>query len=154
MTQRKPGVDATEAMGSALKSQYHGVLAMLRQAIERCSDELWANSEYANPFWRIAYHTLYYTHLYLQPNEASFRPWEHHQTGLQDMDDIPSSPDIQDLIELPHRPPQTGEPVSTSCCEYTCGPKLALLIRWSSTPLVKATGELFHPRNTAPAGGA
>ena len=41
---------------------------------------------------------------------TSFRPWEHHQTGIHDLDDIPAPPEIQDLTELPHRPPQTGEP--------------------------------------------
>ena len=112
---------ATEALRSALKSQYHAALAILRQAIERCPEDLWSSRDYANPFWRIAYHTLYYTHLYLQPHVSAFRPWEHHQTGLQDMDDIPGPPEIVDLTELPHRPPQTGEP-------YT---KAQVLAYWS-----------------------
>ncbi len=95
-----------------LKSQYHASLAMLRNTIEQCPDELWSDREYVNPFWRIAYHTLYFTHLYMQPNLQSFRPWEHHQTGLQYMDDIPAPPEIDDLVELSHKPPQTGEPYS------------------------------------------
>ena len=53
----------SEALRSALKSQYHAALAMLREAIEKCPDELWASDEYTNRFWRIAYHTLYFTHL-------------------------------------------------------------------------------------------
>ncbi len=111
MAQREPAAaSATEALKAALKSQYYAALAMLRQAIERCPNGLWSNRDYANPFWRIAYHTLYGTHLYLQPNEAAFRPWEHHQTGIQDLDDIPAPPELQDVLELPHRPPQTGEP--------------------------------------------
>ena len=102
--------DATLALGSALKSQYHAALAMFRLAIERCPDRLWSGGEYVNPTWRIAYHVLYYTHLYIQPSAADFSPWEHHQTGIHDLDDIPAPPEIQDLTELPHRPPQTGEP--------------------------------------------
>src|SRR5215467_12750277 len=71
-----------DALRSALKSQYHATLAMLRAAIKRCPDDLWLSSQgHANPIWRIAYHTLYYTHLYLQPNNSTFRPWEHHQRG-------------------------------------------------------------------------
>lgn len=93
----------------ALKSQYHSCLAMLRQSIEKCPAELWADSSYTNPFWRISYHTLYFTHLYLQKDMYSFTPWEHHQTGIQDMDDRPAPDDILELTELPHRPPQTGE---------------------------------------------
>ncbi len=102
----------TRALKSALKSQYHGALGMLRLAIERCPERLWASDEYCNPFWRVAYHTLHYAHLYVQPNVDTFRPWEHHQTNIQHLDDIPAPPEIEDLIEFPHRPPQTGEPYS------------------------------------------
>jgi len=113
-------VNAPDALRSALKSQYHAALAMFRQAIERCPDELWAASRAnANPFWRVAYHTLYYTHFYLQPSAAAFRPWALHQTRIQDLDDYPAPPDIEDLCELPHRPPQTGEPYSkTQIMDY------------------------------------
>lgn len=76
-----------DALRSALKSQYHATLAMLRAAIRRCPDDLWIGRDgHANPIWRIAYHTLYYTHLYLQPSNWIFRPWEHHQRGIQRMD--------------------------------------------------------------------
>ncbi len=113
MSHREPAADstnATQVLRSAFKSQSHAALAMLRQAIERCPEDLWSSRDDANPFWRIAYHTLYYTHLYLQPHVAAFRPWEHHQTRIQDLDDIPAPPEIEDLCELPHRPPQTGRP--------------------------------------------
>jgi len=90
MDHRRLSLDDTismEALRSALKSQYHAALAMLRAAIRRCPDDLWTSSDgHANPFWRIAYHTLYYTHLYLQPNNRAFHPWEHHQRGIQRMD--------------------------------------------------------------------
>ncbi len=89
MNPRRRSVDRTIALGalrSALKSQYHATLAMLRTAIRRCPEDLWSSSDgHANPFWRIAYHTLFYTHLYLQPNNRVFRPWEHHQMGIQHM---------------------------------------------------------------------
>ena len=98
------------ALRFAVKSQYHAALAMLRDAIDRCPGALWSSNDYENPFWRVVYHTLYSTHLYLQPRESAFRPWEYHQTGIQDMDDVPAPPDLLDALELPHRPPQTGEP--------------------------------------------
>jgi hypothetical protein len=85
---------------------------MLRGAIERCPDSMWADDSYRNPFWRIAYHALYYAHLYAQPDAESFVPWERHQTGLHDMDDVPAPPEIQELTEHPHRPPRTGKPLS------------------------------------------
>jgi hypothetical protein len=63
----------------ALKSQYQASLGMLLEAIEACPAELWASDRYVNPFWQITYHALYYIHLYLQPSEAEFVPWEHHR---------------------------------------------------------------------------
>ena len=99
-----------DMMRPVLKSQYHAALAMLRDTIERCPDGLWTSSEHRNPFWRIAYHALYYTHFYLQPNADAFRPWDGHQTGVQFMDDLERSPDRTRIGELPHRPPKTGTP--------------------------------------------
>jgi len=77
---------ALDGSRAALKSQYHATLAMLKAAITRCSDDLWiSRGGHANPYWRIAYHTLFYTHLYLQPNNRVFTPWEHHYKGIQYM---------------------------------------------------------------------
>ena len=66
-----------------IKSQFKASLAMLRQAIEKCPDALWTDASYKNPFWRVAYHTLIYTHFYLGPSEDDFVPWEKHQQDLQ-----------------------------------------------------------------------
>lgn len=111
--------DGIRVFRRVLKDQYHGALAMLRQTIEKCPQELWIDKAYTNPFWRIAYHALFYCHLYSQPRAQDFRPWKLHQTSIQDLDDIPAPPDILDVIELPHRPPQTGEPYSkTQVLEY------------------------------------
>jgi hypothetical protein len=102
--------DIDAILRSSLKDQYHATLEMLRRSIELCPDEAWADGRDAVPFWRVAYHALYYTHLYLQPDESSFTPWERHQTGLQDLDDVPGPPHLLEVLELPHRPPQTGVP--------------------------------------------
>ncbi|MGH7177765.1 MAG: DinB family protein [Tepidisphaeraceae bacterium] len=114
MTQQQSPVnhsDVSVAYRTALKSQYHAALAMFRDAIERCPDDLWvARPPRGNQFWRIAYHTLYFTHLYMVPKSSDFRAWEHHQTGVHDMDDDPSPTEPGVELELPHRPPQTGMP--------------------------------------------
>ena len=104
--------DTTEILRTALKSQYHAMFTMLRVAIEKCPDRLWVSKDHTNPYWRIVYHTIYFWHLYMQPEASAFCAWEHHQTGIQDLDDYPAPPEIQDLVEPPHRPPQTGEPYS------------------------------------------
>jgi hypothetical protein len=75
------------ALRSALQSQYHACLSMLRATIRRCPEDLWTSRDgHANSFWRIAYHTLFYTDLYLQANNRIFRPWKHHQRGIQHME--------------------------------------------------------------------
>jgi hypothetical protein len=85
----------------ALKSQYHAALAMVKDSIDRCPDDLWTGGEWASEFWQVAYHTLFFTHLYLQPDEKAFRPWEHHREEYQCLETLPWPP---------HRPPNLGEP--------------------------------------------
>lgn len=87
-----PSLDA-RAMRDILKRQYHAVLAMLRDTIQRCPDELWTSDGHHNAFWQVAYHTLFYTHLYLGTDEAAFRPWEGHQGDVQHPDGLPGPSD-------------------------------------------------------------
>src|SRR5690242_11533301 len=58
------------AVRAVLKNQYHAALAMLREGVERCPAEEWSDTRHKNAFWQLAYHTLFFTHLYLQQNEA------------------------------------------------------------------------------------
>jgi hypothetical protein len=69
---------------AALKSQYHAALKTLHEVIEKCPDEMW-NDPKDSPavFWRVAYHTLFYAHFYLQQAQESFRPWERHREEAQ-----------------------------------------------------------------------
>jgi hypothetical protein len=87
----KDTIDTTE-LRLILKSQYHAGLAMLRQAIELCPEELWLDTRPRNAFWQIAYHALFFTHLYLASEVASFRPWQGHQSQVQHPDGIPGDP--------------------------------------------------------------
>jgi hypothetical protein len=58
---------------SALKSQYHAALGTLREAIEKCPDSMWDDAADRYPaFWRVAYHTLFYAHFYLQLEFCNF----------------------------------------------------------------------------------
>ena len=61
-----------------IRSQYQATLEMLNQAIVQCPEDLWVDTKFTNQFWQIAYHALFYTHLYLQPSEDDFIPWEKH----------------------------------------------------------------------------
>ena len=86
---------------AAIKSQYQASLEMLKQAIVKCPASLWDDPEYKNRFWHIAYHALFYTHLYLQPSEKDFVPWAKHRDQYEFMGPLPWSP---------HQEPDIGEP--------------------------------------------
>lgn len=58
-----------------LISQYRAALAMLREAIEQCPPEMWNEGAHGRASWRIAYHTIFYTHLYLCQREEDFEKW-------------------------------------------------------------------------------
>lgn len=84
-----------------IRSQYMATLAMLQQAVENCPDSLWNHPDDKAKFWHVAYHSLFYTHLYLANTAADFKPWAHHRTDYQYMGPIPWDN---------HRLPQMGEP--------------------------------------------
>lgn len=93
----QPTSDA--AFRSALKSQYHASLAMLRQALELCDDVLWTDPTPTNAFWQVAYHALYFTHLYLMPGVDAFVPWK-GQHPAQHVDGIPGRADPDSSLPL------------------------------------------------------
>jgi len=62
-------------------AQVRAALAMLRSAIEACPEKLWNREIDQNRFWSLAYHTVYFTHLYLSPSEDAFVPWQKKVEG-------------------------------------------------------------------------
>lgn len=66
----------------ALKEQYHAGLAMLGECVEKCPEDLWIEGEHPRTFWRIAFHTAFFTHLYLGQNEKAFQPWPERRAGI------------------------------------------------------------------------
>ena len=93
---------------STLK-QYRAALDMLRQAIDLCPDDLWLSSEYRNRFWHIAYHSLFYTHLYVQPSEADFRPYSKHVPNSNYLGARPWAKDEPFQIPEPYAKPDVQE---------------------------------------------
>jgi hypothetical protein len=85
----------------ALKGQYHAALDMLKGAIEECPDDIWVSGVPPRSFWRLAYHTLFFTHLYLEVEEADFVPWEHHR------DEVESDQDRERLDAIPYTQAET-----------------------------------------------
>lgn len=58
---------------------------MLKAAVEICPEAMWNAGEHPRTIWRLAYHTLFYTHLYLGQAEANFQPWE---KGKEDFENV------------------------------------------------------------------
>ncbi len=76
----------------AIVSQYQAALSMLRTAIETCPDDLWDASVGRHAFWLIAYHTMFYTDLYLAGSEEGFELPEFARPGEQYFDKRSDSP--------------------------------------------------------------
>lgn len=72
--------DSDAALKPALTGQLRAGLAMLRECVARCPDDLWSATVDKPPrtFWRIAYHAIFYTHFYLGQGQDDFTPWEKH----------------------------------------------------------------------------
>jgi hypothetical protein len=87
-----------------LKSQYHAGLTMLRDAVDRCPEELWSAAGHVSAFWQVAYHTVFFTHLYLHRDEAAFRPWAGHQRDVQHQDGLTGPSDPTSRLPLLPRP--------------------------------------------------
>jgi len=103
-------------------SQYSASLEMLEMAIERCPELIWTDPEPKNKFWHIAYHAVFYTHLYLQSSEKDFKAWDKHRSEYEFMGPLPWPP---------HDQPKIGEPYSKAeVLEYLefCQGQAALIL--------------------------
>ncbi len=86
----------------AIKSQFLATLAMLQQAVEKCPENIWIDEQDHNKFWHIAYHALFYTHLYLQPTHADFTPWSKQRQDYHLLGPTPWPPHEVPKIEEPY----------------------------------------------------
>lgn len=68
---------------NAIMSQYKAALEMLKQTVSKCPTALWNSPDDKAAFWNVAYHTLFYTHLYVQDTVQDFVPWSKHRNDSQ-----------------------------------------------------------------------
>ncbi len=97
-----------------IKSQLHATLAMFADAVRQSTDAVWLDDARPSAFWQIAYHTLFYGHMYLHRDWASFRPWPGHRAEVRRPDALrpPRDPDSV-LADLPE--PYTRDQVLELC---------------------------------------
>jgi hypothetical protein len=89
-------------MKKTLKSQYHACLDMMRQVIAMCPDPLWISTDSKNHYWRIVFHALFYTHLYLQLTEEGFVRWPKHRDESQFLGSLPWPPHAEPKVDKPY----------------------------------------------------
>lgn len=120
-----------------LISQYLASLEMLKQTITMCPDPVWNTPGDKVKFWHIAYHALFYTHLYLQDSEQTFTPWRQHHKDYQFLGQLPWPP---------HAPPQIGEPYDKdSLLEYLVFCQQQISVRIPRLDLEAASGFSWQP---------
>lgn len=83
------------------RSQYQAALEMLKQTVSQCPELIWDSPDDKTKFWRIAYHALFFTHLYLQETEHDFTAWSGHRDEYEFLGPIPWEN---------NRLPKTGDP--------------------------------------------
>ncbi len=98
-----------------IASQYRAALAMLKQAIQACPEDLWLSTDCHNRFWHIAYHALFYLHLYAHRCEADFRPWTRHKPDSQFLGPRPWARNEARVIPQPYSKEDVLE-----FCEFCC----------------------------------
>lgn len=81
----KAAVSGDDPLVSVLVSQYRAGLRMLRAAIQAVPPALWDDAAYEHRTWRLAYHTLYVTRMYLFPSMEAVTPWQGAIEGAHSM---------------------------------------------------------------------
>ncbi len=82
----------TDDVKRAIKLQYHAALAMLGETIRLCPEHLWTHGNHPRQFWRLAYHGVYYAHLYMERHVDDFVPWVLDRDDVAHLDDEPLDP--------------------------------------------------------------
>ena len=89
-------------IAATVSSQYLAALEMLKQTISQCPESIWDSAEDKTKFWRIAYHVLFYTHLYLQDTAQTFTPWHLHRRDYELLGRRPWAPNDPIVIGEPY----------------------------------------------------
>ncbi|MEZ4582600.1 MAG: hypothetical protein R3A10_13360 [Caldilineaceae bacterium] len=87
---------------TVLLAQYNAALDMLAQTIDACPDAIWFDDEAPNRFWQVAFHALFYVHLYAQPTVEAFEPWEHYRLDYEMLGPPPWEPDKTLVFDQPY----------------------------------------------------
>jgi hypothetical protein len=85
-----------------IESQYLASLAMLRELVAQCPPELWHIPGAKRQFWHIAYHALFFTHLYLHQSGSDFKAWAKFRENYEFLGPFPWNPNERPVISEPY----------------------------------------------------
>ena len=107
-----------------LTAQYEASLAMLNQCIEACPPEHWEGKIANGTFRWVAYHTLFFTDLYLSPNEQAFELRDLHHRGGDEREPVaaPGLSKDDTLAYVPLCRQKIYESLATETEESLAGP--------------------------------
>ncbi len=91
-----------EIYRQTIAGQFSAALQMLASALRQCPDELWTETVGRFPFWHVAYHTLFYTDLYLSQSEDDFVAPPFHRDGYQFFGRLPWPPHEAVVADQPY----------------------------------------------------
>jgi len=155
MDRSEPPLGISEVR-EALKGQYHAALAMLREAITLCPDELWLDETPRNPFWRVAYHSLFFVHLYLLDRPEDYEGWPGHQGDVQHQDGIAGPANPESTLPTGPEPYTRGQVLSYwERCDAMVDERVDAMDLGSPTsgfywyPISKLEHQLVNIRHTA-----
>ena len=101
----------------AIESQYRAALQMLSRAITSCPEELWLAAQPRNKFWHVAFHAVFYAHLYLHRSEAEVVPWTKYRLGYQFLGAVPHPRYAGIVIDTPYSKAEVLEFLDLCCNE-------------------------------------
>lgn len=67
-----------DTVKTILVNQYEAALSMLKAAVDQCPDTMWHGRVATYPFSQVVHHTLFFTDLYLGPDDESFQDQPFH----------------------------------------------------------------------------
>jgi hypothetical protein len=85
---------------ASIASQYHAALEMLAQSLVKCPESLWNSDHPQGRFWHVAYHALFYTHLYLQTRAEDFVAWEKHHEEYESLRELYDKPSLLEYLAM------------------------------------------------------
>jgi uncharacterized damage-inducible protein DinB len=106
-----------EYVKTILTGQFEAALCMLSECITTCPPEHWDGRIANNTFRQVAYHTLFFTDLYLSPSEDGFSLRDLHRRGGDERASKAPSPGLTQDETVAYAAVCRGKAVETLAAE-------------------------------------